>query len=53
MLKKTTSSQVVRYKSTKPKDDFAKELRKRDYKIEDLKEILDSNKKMRSTSEFY
>lgn len=29
MLKKTTSSKVVRYKSTKAKDNFAKELRKR------------------------
>lgn len=29
MLKKTTSSRVVRYKSTKPKDDFAKELKNR------------------------
>ena len=29
MLKKTTSSKVVRYRSTKSKDDFAKELRKR------------------------
>ena len=29
MLKKTTISKVVKYKSTKTKDDFAKELRKR------------------------
>ena len=29
MLKKTTSDKVVRYKSSKVKDDFAKELRKR------------------------
>jgi len=29
MLKKTTTKRVVKYKSTKPKDDFARELRKR------------------------